>query len=541
MDILLGKVTQQAMNYAIRSGIGITASFAIRQSAKLLTNTPQSAERDTLISLQRRLDDKTQIISPAIDMIELIAARGNTSLESAVVLTKDLRLDIQSLGQRLAKLAEASAATNNVRFNSQTKTRNELELKLIIGDMRRLLERIEDAVPLINLAITTSGASLSTKLPATVSPSRLLQASAFLTTGDTQYSMTPHKAVQIGPTFTLSVYMLFAGYNRPETEEDIRETTWKEVIHKARVKLRRVPMDVIVRTGSGSDAIPSEQISSSQTSPEHSAQDIPAIARSDEFGYQIMIIEDFDDDRVHDFGDSLAKPEPFDDVATAGVREMIPIHELSKIFYADTSKVLNIGTDTEANHPVLLIKRDINAVPPRRMMEHETQDRDILQHNGSSSPPERQDKHTEGDSLKCKDDPWRLPPSLDPEWIAFEVYSESEDGSDDSELEQESSQSIDEGQLNDSLANMDLNGKTNSTQDLSNSQMTKSVAAPWVNSIKTSLSSSSGLLRYSNSSNNLILQSMMSYSISSSKKAHRLVQVVTKPIDKHYELMHENE
>lgn len=53
MDILLGKVTQQAMNYAIRyyrvgnkicrecadgcrSGITITAGYAIRQSSRLL-------------------------------------------------------------------------------------------------------------------------------------------------------------------------------------------------------------------------------------------------------------------------------------------------------------------------------------------------------------------------------------------------------------------------------------------------------------------------------------------------------------------------
>lgn len=36
MDIFLGKVTQQAMNYAIRSGITITASYAIKQSSRLL-------------------------------------------------------------------------------------------------------------------------------------------------------------------------------------------------------------------------------------------------------------------------------------------------------------------------------------------------------------------------------------------------------------------------------------------------------------------------------------------------------------------------
>ena len=36
MDVFLGKVTQQAMNYAIRSGVTITAGYAIKQSARLL-------------------------------------------------------------------------------------------------------------------------------------------------------------------------------------------------------------------------------------------------------------------------------------------------------------------------------------------------------------------------------------------------------------------------------------------------------------------------------------------------------------------------
>ena len=63
--------------------------------------------------------------------------------------------------------------------------------------------RIEDAVPLINLAIQASGATLSSQLPHTVSPSRLLQASTFLTAGDTQYQISPRTAVQIGPTFNL--------------------------------------------------------------------------------------------------------------------------------------------------------------------------------------------------------------------------------------------------------------------------------------------------------------------------------------------------
>ncbi len=492
--MFLGKVTQQAMNYAIRSGLTLTATYAIRQSNRYLRNAPKSSVKDELIALQHRLQHKISIISPAIDMIELIAARGNTSLESAVALTKELRLDIQSLGQRLAKAAAAEeSAARSSKLSSQMKTQNEFEMKLIVNDMKQLLSRIEDAIPLINLAIATSGASLSTSLPHTVSPSRLLQASTFLTAGDTQYSLSPQNAVQIGPTFTLTVYMLFAGHDRPQNEEEIRETTWKEVIHKARVKLRRVPLDVVVGTGSGSDAVPSvEIVSPGSVSDVDTSKVIPADSRSDEYAYQMMIIEDLDDDRVHDFEEDQARPGPFDDVRLAGMREMIPIHEISKIFYADTSKVLNIGSDAESNHPVLLLKRDVNAVPPRRMVEKDSPT-DV-----HPDQTRREPEYFDTDRDRRQRDPWRFPPSLDPEWIAFEVYTEPD--AEDSESEAEEADTsrgdvdVETSQLSDSVSKMRINNNNSPAPQLQPRPITNQTA-PWINAIKTSLSLLELLLR----------------------------------------------
>jgi hypothetical protein len=148
-------------------------------------------------------------------MIELISARGNTTLESAVTLTKSLRWDIQSLGSRVEKAVVEEQLSKRGSSRAKSRAQNDIELKMIIADMKQLLHRIEDAVPLINLAITTSGVSLSTNLPPTVSPSRLLQASTFLTAGDSHYCMSKPRAQQIGPTFTLSMYMLFSGYAVP--------------------------------------------------------------------------------------------------------------------------------------------------------------------------------------------------------------------------------------------------------------------------------------------------------------------------------------
>ncbi|EEQ88349.2 RanGTP-binding protein [Blastomyces dermatitidis ER-3] len=436
MDVFLSKVTQQAMNYAIRSGITITAGYAIRQSSKLL-KTVSDSERAELQTLQDRLQNKIKIISPAIDMIELIAARGNTSLESALALTKALRWDIQRLGERLSKAVSLEELYRQGAIQSKSRAKLDDEIKFIIKDIRNLLQRIEDAVPLINLAITTSGASLSTSLPATVSPSRLLQASTFLTSGDTQYSMSPSQPVQIGPTFTLSVYMLFSGHIRPVDEESVRNTTWKEVIHKARVKVRRVPMDMIF---------------SSYANPHHlhersSTRNIRGEARIDEFAYQFLIIEDLDDGRVHT---DIENVSSYEDVALAGIREIVPIHEISKIFYADTGKILNIGSEGETNNPVLLLKRDINAIPPRRMMDQRDADFDKFGDEETSESSEDEEQSQLDAQLLGGDSPspthqydpnesqqYKFPPGLDLEWIAFEVHDESDDSDSETEAESE--------------------------------------------------------------------------------------------------------
>ncbi len=432
------------MSYAIRSGIAITSTYALKQCGRLM-KTVDGRDREELASLQFRLDSKIKIISPAIDMIELISARGNTSLESAVTLTKSLRWEIQTLGSRVEMAVAEEQLARRGSSKAKSRDQNDIELKSIISDMKRLLNRIEDAVPLINLAITTSGVSLHTTLPATVSPSRLLQASTFLTAGDMQYCTSKPRAQQIGPTFTLSMYMLFAGYaNRPHGES-FRETTWKEVMHKARVTLLRVPLDSVYE-------YPKPFGPTTHRINETSHRQIPSENVLQEFAYQILIVEDLDDGRMHSFDDDEPQPEPYDGIDQAGVREVIPIHEISKIFYADTGKILNIGTDGESNNPILLLKRDINAAPPRRMMDRGPADTGYDSDESHTVEGDEADpEQTELDAQLRREStphleeatppepelpsfPWRLPPTLDLEWMALEVYTE--DPTTDSELDE---------------------------------------------------------------------------------------------------------
>jgi hypothetical protein len=367
---------------------------------------------------------------------------------------------MQALGVRLDKAATAEESSRREKTTAKSRATHELEIRRIVQDIKKLLVRIEDAIPLINLAITTSGASLSTTLPASVSPSRLLQASTFLTAGDTQYSASPNGPVQVGPYFTLSLYMLFAGHsNRANDDtESMRDATWKEVIHKARVKLVRVPCNWDP-VGSGNRSGTATERDRYNNSVLPSLGDVPkegivpGVVSANEYAYQLEIIEDFDDDRVHSFDEDELQPGPYGDVRLAGVREFLPIHQISRIFYADTGKILNICREGETNNPVLLLKRDINALPPRKMMQDQERNDEWLaqpeEFDGDGLEDEAQgdidqqirresfvhlaeERAKEGATVP-KSEPtlaWQLPPGLDPEWLAFEVYTEPEEETD---------------------------------------------------------------------------------------------------------------
>ncbi|GAM89903.1 hypothetical protein ANO11243_079430 [Dothideomycetidae sp. 11243] len=379
-------------------------------------------------------------------MIELIAARGNTSLESAVQLTKEIRWDIQALGVRLASAANEEELYRRSSVRAKSRDQIQMEIGLITTDMRSLLSRIEDAVPLINLAITTSGVNLTTDLPATVSPSRLLQASTLLTAGDIRYGESGGQRTQVGPTYVLSMYMLFAGHAwRPQDDEHVRATTWKEVIHKARVKVMRLPQAHLYDLPDQSDT---QRRTGSLAQPDS----IPVEDLADEFSYQLLIVEDLDDGRVHTFDEPGLQPGLYQDVLSAGIRDVLPIHQISKIFYADTGKILNIGSDSDVNSPVLLLKRDVFAEPPRRMMDrqgslsssdfrepedvekarlhkcHEQSEIDTQIKRESVGFRKKEERPEIGSSKGTNvHEQWKLPPDLDPEWIAFGVYTEAED------------------------------------------------------------------------------------------------------------------
>lgn len=388
-------------------------------------------------------------------------------------LAKSLHREIVRLGKRLENAAAAEEEAHDTGCKgggARVSEAHHAELLLIVRDIKDLLGRIDRDIPLLQLAITASGERMSTTMTPGISPSRMMQASALLSFADAHFAADPRRPMQVGPSFTLSLYMLFLGHSRPASgpgaeaippltppgsEDDgpkeapygigegERKPTWQEVMHKARVRLCRTPAtwtfdptQGYVQPGAHAP-YSSEAVSKKRT--------VAFLGFSDGYSYHLEIIEDLDDGRLHD-GDS-PKPRSYDDMPIAGIRESIPIHQVSKIFYTDTGKILNIGNSDEGgNNPVLLLKRDINAKSPIKMRQEWFDEPETRNEDESQSD-------TADDSLECgeQDDVdrqlWQetehsaeppasqdgpratyLPPHLDSEWLALEVYAE-DDGS----------------------------------------------------------------------------------------------------------------
>ena len=337
-------------------------------------------------------------------------------------MTKALQRDIASLARRIEDIVPSETTHVQYTLAAEQLQRAAMDdIKSVTNEIQQLLDRIDREIPLLQLAITASGESLSTSLPSTISPSRLLQASTLLTVGDIQFGRDPTVAVQIGPTFSLSLYMLFQGhapknvtqgYGQKDTSPacsatayglgpNDRKPIWKEVVHKARVRVLRIKQSSLQANGDG-----------------HSKQ----------YEYQLDIIEDLDDGRAHC---EQAAPGGQGPVDFPTIKETLPIDEISKLFYADTGRILNLGSaDLCDNNPILLLKRDVRQ--PRMKGGLDGVEAGFQAFNQQDADDQadvdRQLRMETGIVTSCTRETGssllRQGSHLDPEWIAFEIYEE---------------------------------------------------------------------------------------------------------------------
>ncbi|KAI1267936.1 Ran-binding-domain-containing protein [Xylariaceae sp. FL1019] len=448
MDAFLTRLSYHATSFAIRSAFALSSKYVISHSCKLLTTIDHGPLRLELSRLQRRLARKIELVTPILETIELRFSRGDSTLEPVVRTARSLREDIESLEERLraANLNEAQDQ-NGPRETQATATKRQIELHEIMGDMRELITCIDDAIPLINLWISAVG---GIQAPTdSFSPIRLLQASMLLNVGDTQFILDPSQPMQIGPDFTLSMYMLFRGHASSDgdqepygVEEGQRKPMWQEVIHKARVRLLRISLDDETPLTNG----------------------VASVKLRSRYAYQLQIVEDLDDGRVHTWENVDQQPTAYDGLPLAGIRDVVPIHQIAKVFYADVGKILNINNDDGASSsPVLLLKRDTEARPAYELSsapapldtssqisgtetgtlgnssesDGDGQDEINMQLQqelfAQDEPPEFQTIRAPVTKTHPDDEHHRIPHNLDPEWIALEVFENEDEESSESD------------------------------------------------------------------------------------------------------------
>ncbi|KAM9908595.1 hypothetical protein OXX69_005978 [Metschnikowia pulcherrima] len=301
MDEILAKASNQAVTFAIRSGISLASGFAIKKVSQLLDRIPPS-EKARLESTKAKLSTKTAILSTSIDLIKLSAARGNSALEATVDMVSDLKDEIDRFDAEIAEILQ--------RLNSSNEKDS---VKAAERKITGLLDSINDAIPLINLALITSGVNLSNAMDPRISPSRLLQASSHITESNTKFA--EGKNQQVGPLFDLKLYSVFYNPSRlkyvdeqrpsssdsTQQEPSVSAVTWKEEYARASCKLERVTGKL--------------------------------------YEYDLVITEDFNDGRYHE--DEVPKVRRY------------KVHNILKQFFSASGKLLRLEG---SNSPVLTLK-----------------------------------------------------------------------------------------------------------------------------------------------------------------------------------------
>ncbi|KAH8554318.1 RanGTP-binding protein-domain-containing protein [Umbelopsis sp. PMI_123] len=263
MDELFAKLALQTANTVTRIAINHATNAALRSVTSYLLSQPKTTQQQHGIEdLQRQLDLRIKNLKPTIDIIARRVADGQEDLEPALEMCKDLRRDIDSFSADID--LESKTSTTTPEFVAQ--------------QLRKVLQRVDDTIPWLQLALRTSDIEKGTRRGANASSSRLLRAASILQ----QCKDDGGKTIE----FNMRLYSMFLGNVRPSTAKDF---TWKEDYHKCKVTLTR------------------------------------KLA----FKYDVLIEEDLNDLRYHEEGEKAGELK-FD------------INTLQRMYYTKSGELLNI-------------------------------------------------------------------------------------------------------------------------------------------------------------------------------------------------------
>ncbi|CAB4374775.1 Ran-binding-domain-containing protein [Rhizophagus irregularis] len=399
-----------SMNYVLRQvATNVTNNMASRVTTYMRKDTSSSTskeEKSKVVSLitaneeelrraKENLGLSIRMVLPAIELIEIISARGNTTLQSTVEHAKQLQKEIVSVGKKLdPQLNQSSERLSLQEVTSYNEN--------LIKEIELLIQKIERFVPYLNLIMTTSGANLNWSLPNSVSPSRFLQSSNLLSEANRKFANSKDEQIRVGPTYKLKLYYMFTASVRPKS---IKDFTWKEEFTKCNASLNRV-----------------REIEGKKKK------------KSKEFIYELVLIEDLNDGRYHEEFDTedLAKQKettsklgkPNETIPGKVLR--IPVSDISRLYYTSSGSLLNIE---ESRSPVLVLKI-IKGLSKSRIIKEGIMNAKDTDSNPLVVTPEKRKKDSKY--------------QMNAEFYALELFQESDDipNTNDQELEENEEEEI---------------------------------------------------------------------------------------------------
>ncbi|CCE64267.1 hypothetical protein TPHA_0H00570 [Tetrapisispora phaffii CBS 4417] len=307
MDEILSKAGSQVVSFAIRSSITLASSYVLKKVSNFVQELPTENREDEvkvkkINRLKRQLENKIIIVSNAIDLIKIVAFNGNNNLNGIIQLTQDIKLEIDSIDDKLNDLQEKNSARNEYDKNKSV-------LDKVIEYIEDVIERLDEITPFINLSLNTSGINLNSAIPNNISPNLLLNASNLISINNEEYRKDDKdaKKCSLKKIFEFTIYTVFY-------KIQLKKVVWKEDYNKSQAEIIRY----------------SEKDDEENT-----------------YKYNIVFKESFDDDRYHDEEEEE--------------REItINLNNVIKIFYSYSGNLLNLESDFD--EPVLILKVDNNGM-----------------------------------------------------------------------------------------------------------------------------------------------------------------------------------
>ncbi|KAJ9062962.1 Ran-specific GTPase-activating protein 30 [Entomophthora muscae] len=278
MDELFNKLAGQAVTLVGKAAFGLVSKVALDQMNKIISKSPPE-QTNELKRLLRTFELKIEVLTPAIELMEISLSRGNHALESVIEMTDQLRAEINLFNKKISQLY--------ISLSSGDKLKREISAS--VTQLTSLISQIDAVTGYLQLALSLIGGSVKSYLSPGISASRLLQASALISAVDRSMRYGNAKHCIVGKDLYFTLYRLFCASARPRDKSDF---TWKEEYAKCKGHVER-----------------KNDISS--------------------YTYDLVLTEDLDDGRYHEEG------EPPQSLCFS-------VSNIERMYYTSSGKLLNI-------------------------------------------------------------------------------------------------------------------------------------------------------------------------------------------------------